>query len=103
MILLADAAVAVAEVAVDAAPAGDMVAVVRAGERGSLRHAEVGFDGVEPGGIRGRPDGVNVQAPEQGQEARMIMDVVQVIQNDEEALAWIARPQAPKGLADFDD
>lgn len=75
MILLADAAVAVAEVAVDAAPAGDMVAVVRAGKRGSLRDPEVRFDGIEPGGIGRRGHRVDVQAPEQRQEARMIMDV----------------------------
>lgn len=54
MLLLADSAVAVVEVAVDAAPTGDMVAVVRAGEAGPPRDPEVRFDGVEPGGIGGR-------------------------------------------------
>ena len=93
MLLLADSAVAVAEVAVDAAPTGDMVAVVRAGEGGPLRDPEVRFDGIEPGGVGGRGDRVDVQTPEQRQEARMIMDVVQVIHNDEEALARVAGAQ----------
>ena len=33
---------------------------------------------------------VDVQAPKQRQDVRMIMDVVQVIQDDEEALARVA-------------
>src|ERR1700730_4053532 len=103
MILVADTAVAVPEVSIDAPPAGDMVAIVRAGERGPLRHPEVRFDGIEPGGVGRRGHRVDVQAPEQRQEARMIMDVVQVIHNDEEALARVARPQPPKGLAHLDD
>src|SRR6266849_11128642 len=103
MMRLADSAVAVAEVAVDAAPTGDMVAIVRASEGGPLCDPEVRFDGIEPGGVGGRGDRVDVQAPEQRQEARMIMDVVQVIHNDEETLARVARPQPPKSLADLDD
>src|SRR5258705_13037336 len=103
MMFWAAAAVAVGEVAVDAAPRGNMVAVVRAGKRGPLRDPEVRFDGIEPGGVGGRGDRVDVQAPEQRQDARMIMDVVQVIHNDEEALARVARPQPPKGLAHLDD
>ena len=55
-----------------------MIAIVRAGEGGPLGHAEVGLDGVEPGGVGRRPDGMDVQVPEQRQEARMIMDIVQV-------------------------
>ena len=103
VILVADTAVAVAEVSIDAPPTGDMVAVVRAGEGGPLRHPEVRFDGIEPGGVGGRGDRVDVQAPEQRQEARMIMDVVQVIHDDEEALARVAGSQPPKGLAHLDD
>jgi hypothetical protein len=37
MILLADSMVAIPEIAIDPAPAGNMVAVIRAGERGPLR------------------------------------------------------------------
>ena len=65
VILVADTTAAVAEVAVDAAPAGDMGAVVRAGEGGPLRRPEVCFDGIEPGGVGGRGHRVDVQAPEQ--------------------------------------
>src|SRR6266849_1519228 len=77
MMRLADSAVAVAEVAVDAAPTGDMVAIVRASEGGPLCDPEVRFDGIEPGGVGGRGDRVDVQAPAERQEARMIMDVVE--------------------------
>jgi hypothetical protein len=45
-VLLADPAVPVMELSMDAPPARDMIAVVRAGERGPLDHA-----GVEPGGV----------------------------------------------------
>jgi len=98
MILVADSAVAVPEVAIDAPPAGDMVAVVRAGERGPLRDAEVGFDSVEPGGVCRRPRGLDVQAAEHRQEARMIMDIVQVNHDEEETLARVARPPGAETL-----
>src|SRR5258705_11015002 len=65
MMFLADSAVAVAGVAVDAAPTGNMVAVVRAGKRGPLRDPQVRFDGIEPGGVGGRGDRGDVQAPEE--------------------------------------
>src|SRR5258705_13632366 len=103
MMFWAAAAVAVGGVGVDGAPRGNVVGVARAGKRGPLRDPEVRFDGIEPGGVGGRGDRVDVQAPEQRQDARMIMDVVQVIHNDEEALARVARPQPPKGLAHLDD
>jgi hypothetical protein len=103
VILLADLTVAVAEGAIGAATARDVVAIVRAGEGSSLRHPAVSFDGVEPGGVRRGPHGVDVQAAEHRQEARMIMDIVQVIHDDEEAFARVARPHAPKGLAHLDD
>src|SRR5499433_3931431 len=103
MILLPDALIAVAKGAVDAAPPGHMVAVVRAGERGPSRDPEVDVDGVEPGGVGRRPDGVDVQASEQRQEARMVVDVVQVIHDDDQAFAGGAGPQPPECLAHLDD
>ena len=45
MILLADAAVALVDVAIDTPATGDVVTVVRAGERGPLGDPEVGLDG----------------------------------------------------------
>ncbi len=98
MILVTDLAVAVPAVAMDAPPAGDMVAVVRAGERGPLRDAEGGFESVEPGGVCRRPRGVDVQAAERRQEARMITDIAQVIHDDKETLARVARPPGAETL-----
>src|SRR5215831_4807257 len=103
MILLADPPVAVVKIAVDAPPTRDMIGVVRADERGPLRDPEVRFDGIEPGGISGCKHGMNAQASEERQEVRVIMDIVQVIQDDEEPLARITCPQAPEGLAHVDE
>src|SRR5215469_2307916 len=103
MMHLPDSTVAVAKVAVDAAPAGNMVTVVGARERRPFRDPEVGLDSVEPGGVRRRGHRMDVQPPEQREKARMIMDVVQVIHDDEEPFAWVAGPQPPKGLAHLDE
>jgi hypothetical protein len=78
MVLPVDPTVTLVEIAIGAAAARHMIAIVRAGEGGPLGHSEVGFDGVEPGGVGRRPHGMDVQVPEQRQEARMIMDIVQV-------------------------
>jgi len=64
MMLLADTAVAVTQITIDALAAGDMVAIVRARQRGAFRDPEVGFDGVQPGRLGGGPHGVNMQASE---------------------------------------
>jgi len=45
----------------------------------------------------------HVQAAEHRQEARMIVNIVQVIHDDEEALGRVARPQAPKRFPGLDD
>src|SRR5262245_1578154 len=103
MILLADAAVAVGQVPIDAPAAGDGVAIVRARERGPLGDAEVGFDGIEPRRVGGSPHRLNPKPAEQGQEAGMIVHVPQIIHDDEQSPAWVARAQTPEGLADFDD
>ena len=80
MLLLADAAVEVAEVAVDAAPTGDMVAVVRTGEGGPLRDpgcriVALGLD--EHPRLRRRPFGRD--------RSRQVLDVVPVAAGDEVA------------------
>src|SRR5262245_41725419 len=103
MLLLADTAVAVVQVSIDSPAAGDMVAIVGAGKRGPLGDPEVRFDGVQAGRLGRSPHGVNLETSEQRQEARMIVDIVQVIHDDEQAPAWIACPETAKGLADFDD
>src|SRR5262245_23912686 len=101
--LLADATVAITQVTIDAPAARDMVAIVRAGEGGPIGDAEVRFDGIEPGRLSRGPYRLDMQAPEQGQEARMVVDVVQVIHDDEQPPARVARPQAAEGLAHLDD
>ena len=103
MISLADAAITVAKVTIDAAPARNMVAVVGASEGGARRDSELSLNGIEPRRFGRRPHGMDVQAAEQSQEARMIVDIVQIIQDDEEALARVASPQPAKGLAHLDD
>src|SRR5262249_60391663 len=101
MILLADAAVAVGQVPIDAPAAGDVVAIVRARERGPLGDAEVGFDGIEPRRVGGSPHRLNPKPAEQGQEAGLIVKFPRIIHDDEQSLAGEARVQPPEGLADF--
>ena len=47
--------VAIVKVAIDPPAPDDMVEVVAAGERGPLEDVEMGFNRVEPGGLRGCP------------------------------------------------
>jgi hypothetical protein len=96
---LADATIAISEVAIDPAPPRDMLQIVRAGEGCALGDAEVRFDGVEPRGLGRRPHGVDTQPAEQRQGARRIVNVVQVIHDDDQPAVGIAGPQAPEGLA----
>src|SRR5919106_968719 len=99
MCLLADATIAIAEVAIDPAPPDEVLQIIRAGQGRALGDTKVRLDGVEPGGFGRRPHRVNVQLSEQRQEPRMIVDVVQVIHDDEQLAAGVAGPQAPEGLA----
>ena len=46
---------------------------------------------------------MNVQAMQQGQKTRMVMDIVQIVQNHEQPLTRIAAPQPDEGLRDFPD
>src|SRR5687768_11686474 len=103
MVVLADTSLAVAQVPIDAPAPGDVVAIVGTGERGPLGDAEVRFDGVEPGRLGRSPHGLDMEAAKQRQEARVIVDVVQIIHDDEQAAARVARPQTAKGLAHLDD
>jgi hypothetical protein len=58
----------------------------------------VGFDEVRPGSLSGGEDGVNAQSLKEGQEARVVVDVVEVVQDHEESLSGIARTESPEGL-----
>jgi hypothetical protein len=75
MIRLVASTVPIAKVSIDAPPAQDMIEVVGTGERGPLGDAELGFDGVEPGGVSRRPHGTDVEAAKQGHETRVIMNI----------------------------
>src|SRR5262245_48981021 len=98
---LADATIAIAKIAVDPTASCDVLGIVRAGQGRALGHPEMGLDGVEPGGPGRGPHRVDMEASEQRQEARMIVDVVQVIHDDEQTAAGIAGPQTAEGLADI--
>jgi len=103
MSLLADATVAVPEIAVDPAPSRDMLPIIRPGQSRALGDTEVRFDGIEPGGLGRRPHGVDVQPAEQRQEARMVVDVVQVIHDDEQSAPGIAGSEVPERFAHVAD
>jgi hypothetical protein len=46
---------------------------------------------------------MNAQAAQPSEETRMIMHVVQVVQNDEELFSRIAPPETAEGFRDFHD
>jgi len=49
-----------------------------------LERPELGLDEVKPRGLRGSPDGMDVQFLEQTQEAGVVMHQVQVVEDDEQ-------------------
>src|SRR5438128_644639 len=97
----AERSMAMSQVSVDPLPAYPVARVVSVREREALEHAELGFDEVEPRGLRRRRHRLDAQPPQQRQEARMIMDVAQVVHDHEEPLVRIAGPKATEGLADL--
>jgi hypothetical protein len=74
---------------VDAATPSHVGGVAGIGQGEAFQESELYFDQVEPGGFRRRPDRPNVESSKQGKEARMIVDVVQVVQNHKLLLARI--------------
>jgi len=95
--------VAVAEITVDAAAPDDVIEVVSVGEYVSPEHAEVGLDEVQPRGFCRGKDRSDAESTKEGQEARVIVDVVQVVHDHEEALAGIARTEPTEGLEQIDE
>src|SRR5215471_4394567 len=69
----------------------------------AFEDAELRFNQVEPGGFRGRPHGLDPELPQQGEKARMIVDVAQVVQNHEKPLPRITTAQTTKSFADVRD
>lgn len=92
---------AVVEVAVDAATPNDVVEVVGIGESETPEDAEVGLDEVEPGRLSRGEDGPDAQPAKEGQETGVIVDVVQVIHDHEEAFAGIARTESAEGVEEI--
>jgi hypothetical protein len=103
MVEVVEFPMAVMEVAIDPPATYGMTRVVGVGYGKALEDAKLGFDQVEPRSFRRSPNRMDAQAPQQRQEARMIVDVVQVIQNDEELFSPIAPPETAESFRDFHD
>jgi hypothetical protein len=67
-----------------------MILIVGVGEREPLQDAELGFDELQPRGFGGGPDRLNAKSLQQGQEAGMVMNVVEIVEDDEEFATGIA-------------
>lgn len=93
----------VSEISVDAATSGPMSGIVGIGQGETFEDSELRFDEIEPGSFRGCPNGLDSEPPQQGQEAGMIVDVAQIVQNYEKPFSWIAVAQEAKGFADVQD
>jgi hypothetical protein len=93
--------VAVAEIAVDAASAEDVLEVVGIAEREAPQDTEVGFDEIEPGSLGRSEDGVDAEPAKEGQEAGVVVDVVEVVHDHEEFLARVAGPEATERLEEI--
>lgn len=103
MRMRASAVVAIADVAADAGTAYGMRGVVRVGNGEALGDAELGFDQIEPGGIGRRVDGDDPQLAEEREEAGVIVDVWEVVENDVQATPRIADAQPLERRAQFHD
>ncbi len=90
-----------AQIAVDAAATRDMVAVVAADEGRPLERAEVRLDGVEPAGLGRGEDEADAHPPADPQEARVVVHLPQVVEDDVERLARVARAQPAEGAGDL--
>jgi hypothetical protein len=95
--------VPVAEVTVDAAPPGDVVEVVCVREGEALEDAEVRLNEVEPGGLGWGEDWPDVKPAKECQEAGVVVDVVQVVHDHEEALAGVAGAEPTEGFDEIGD
>jgi hypothetical protein len=90
--------VAVTEIAVDPASAQNVLEIVGVRQGESFHDAEVRLDQVEPGGLGGCEHRGDPELAEQAEQTWVIVDVVQVVQDDEQALVRVASTQAPEGL-----
>ena len=95
--------VTVAQVSVHSAPPRHVIRVIRIREREAFEHTELGLDEIEPGGLGRRADGVDAEAPEQRQEAGMVVNVMEIVHDHEQSPAGIAGTQPAKGVAHVGD
>src|SRR5262249_9628217 len=93
--------VSVAKVSVDPATTHDVIEIVGVRKGESLEHAELSFDQVEPGGFGRGEHGSDAKLAQEAEKARVVVDIVQVVQDHEEPLAWVAGPQPPEGVEEM--
>ncbi len=68
-----------------------------------LENSELRLDQIEPGGLSRRPDGMNVEFPQEREESWVIMHQSEVVQNHEQLAARIALAEAAEDVADLLD
>jgi hypothetical protein len=78
-----------------------VIEIFRVGEREAREYAEMSFDEVEPGGFGWSEDGADAEAAMQGEEAGMIVDVVQIVLDHEEASWGVAGGGSAQGVEDI--
>jgi len=93
-----DLAIPVSQVSVDPTATLDMLGIVGVPQGKALQDAELRFDQVQPRGFGRRPDRMDAQALERREQPRVIVDVVEVVQNHEQTRARVASPQPLEGL-----
>src|SRR5437016_786496 len=98
-----DPSVPVAQVPIDTAAAYGMAGIVRVGQSEAFENTEVRLDQVQPGGFGRRPRRMDAQLPQQSPKARVIVQLVQVIHDDEQLGAGIAAPQPPEGIEQLEE
>ena len=92
-----EASMTVVQVAIDAPPPWDVVGVVRVGEREALEHAELRLNDVQPGGLGRCPDRMNPKSSQEREYAGMVVDILEVIEDHEQAFAPVTAAQAAEG------
>src|SRR5215470_4815568 len=79
MLQASEFAMTIAKVPIDATTARPMVWVVGVGDGEASQHPKLRLDQIEPRRFGGRPDRLDAESPQQGEEGRMVVDVAQII------------------------
>jgi hypothetical protein len=91
------ALVPIANIAGDPAPTRAVAGIVGIRQGEALGQAKLRFDEVQPGGFGGGEDGGDVELGQPPEEARVVMDVGEVVENGEDPPPRITGPEAPEG------